>query len=73
MEILKEIWDADAEYALIDGILQCWWKANILPIGWKINIENEVEKLLMSKNSKTLSDIDYAELCSLFRKGHASA
>ena len=73
IEILKDIWDADAKYARSAGILRCWWKANILPIGWEVDIENAVGRATVSEKDKTLSDEDCEELCLLFERVHASA
>ena len=42
MEILKEIWDADAKYVRSVVILRCWRKAKILPISWELEIGNAV-------------------------------
>lgn len=73
MQIIKDIWDADAKYARSADILRCWRKANILPIGWEVDIENAVGRASVPDKDKTLSDADCEELCLLFKRVHASA
>jgi hypothetical protein len=45
MEILNKIWDNDGKYATTDGIMRCWRIADILPISWEADINNQVGSL----------------------------
>ena len=68
MQLLKGIWDGDGRYAHSAGILRCWRKANILPIGWETEIENMVGRDSVPAKDKRISEEDSAELCGLFKK-----
>ena len=68
MELLKEIWDGDRRYAHSAGILRCWRKANILPIGWETDIEMLVGRASVPEKVKQISAEDNAELCGLFKR-----
>lgn len=73
MEILKDIWDADAKYARSEGIMRCWRKANILPIHWETEIESAVGRASVPQKDKELPAEEMEEVCALFARAHASA
>jgi hypothetical protein len=56
VEILNEIWNNDGKYATTDGIMCCWRKADILPISWEANINNEVGSHSLANRDKTISN-----------------
>jgi hypothetical protein len=68
MEILNKIWNNNGKYATTDGIMCCWRKANILPISWEADINNEVgSSCLLENEDKTISNEECQELCGLLK------
>ena len=67
MIMLKEIWDGDTgKYISSDGIMRCWRKADILPITWNADINNEVGSgSLHGEKFKLVSKEASDELCFL--------
>jgi hypothetical protein len=56
MRILKSIWEDDeGKYARVDGIKRCWRKANILPVSWECDINNDVGRSHVPISMKTLN------------------
>jgi hypothetical protein len=68
LQILHGIWSCDDKYAKVDGIKRCWRKANILPISWNMQINNEVGSASVSDSDKRISDEDCDVLCNLMKK-----
>jgi hypothetical protein len=67
MQILHGIWSCDDNYAKVDGIKRCWRKADILPISWNQQINNEIGSDSLSDRDKKISDEDCNALCDLMK------
>ena len=66
MEMLAKIWEAkDGKYVSDESICRCWRKADILPVTWNADINNEVGSATIAMRDKTLSENDTDELCAL--------
>ena len=66
IDILHGIWDGDNKYARKESIGRCWRKAEILPLSWNVEINNNVGSNSLSTNDKQVTIEQCAELCSLF-------
>ena len=59
--ILKPIWEDDeGKYSRVDRIKRCWWKANILPMSWEYDINNDVGRSSVPIRMETLNK-DYCD------------
>ena len=55
MIIMKPIWeDNEGKYTRVDGIKRCWRKANILPVSWECDINNDVGHLSAPTSTNNL-------------------
>eukprot|EP00978_Attheya_sp_CCMP212_P044514 scaffold312923_cov43-Attheya_sp.AAC.1 len=69
MRILKSIWEEDeGKYARVDGIKRCWRKANILPVSWECDINNDVGRSRVPISTKTLNKDDCDNICDLLEQ-----
>ena len=67
MEMLKTVWDGD-KYVSQESISRCWRKADILPVTWNADINNEVGSASMPEKDKVVSKELLDEMCSLMGK-----
>ena len=68
MNILKEIWEGNMGSKFTkEGTPRCWGKAEILPIYWKLDIENEVGRASIAQCSKVVIKEIFDELCGMMR------
>jgi hypothetical protein len=67
MNLLDNIWSQDGKYASEDSVRRCWQKADILPLSWMVNINNEVGRASLSAKHKKRSDEDCDLLCYLMK------
>ena len=66
MEMLAKIWEGkDGKYVSDESICRCWRKADILPVTWNADINNDVGSATISVRDKTLTENDTDELCAL--------
>ena len=66
MIIMKNIWEDDeVKYSRVDGIKRCWRKANILPVSWECNINNDVGHSSVPISIKTLNKDNCDNNCNL--------
>ena len=69
MRILKYIWEDDeGKYARVDEIKRCWRKANILPVSWECDINNDVGRSRVPISMKTLNKDDCDNICDLLEQ-----
>lgn len=66
MEILLAIWEGNNKYERNDSILRCWRKADIFPVTWNADINNDVGSCTMPMKKKQLAEEDSNKLCDLF-------
>lgn len=64
MEMLKTVWDGE-KYVSTESISRCWRKADILPVTWNADINNEVGSASMPERDKVVSDEILNEMCNL--------
>lgn len=67
IEIIDRLWKKDDKYARVDGIKRCWRKADILPLSWVQDINNEVGSASVPDKDKRISKEECDELCSLLK------
>ena len=67
IDIIHSIWDKDDKYARADGIKRCWRKADILPLSWVQDINNDVGSASMPDKDKKISKEECDELCRLLK------
>ena len=67
IDIIHHIWNEDDKYARVDGIKRCWRKADILPLSWVQDINNEVGSASMPDKDKRISKEECDELCRLLK------
>ena len=66
MTMMKQIWNGeDGKYVSTESIRRCWRKADILPITWNIDINNEVGHASTPEWKKVVSNDTCNELCNL--------
>ena len=66
MEMLVKVWEGkDGKYVSDESICRCWRKADILPVTWNADINNDVGSATIATRDKTLSENDTDELCAL--------
>ena len=66
MEILKKVWENEIlNFVSNVAIQRCWRKADVLPITWNQDINNEVGSRSMSEKEKTVDRQACLELCNL--------
>jgi len=67
MTMIKHIWNGDVggKYVSTESIRRCWRKADILPITWNMDIENEVGHASTPQCKKVVSEDTCNELCNL--------
>jgi hypothetical protein len=68
MEICDEIWSQDGKYAWLESIQRCWRKADILPVSWMADINNEVRSVSLPESAKKIDGEDCTALCNLMGK-----
>ena len=65
MEMLKRVWDGD-KYVSNESISRCWRKADIFPLTWNADINNDVGSgASMSVTDKTMDDTLLSNMCDL--------
>jgi hypothetical protein len=52
MLILDTIWSQDSKYVRADTIARYWRKADILPVSWQMDINNDVGQTLIPETEK---------------------
>ena len=64
--ILKAIWEYyEGKYVKVDGINRWCKKANILPVSWEYDINNDIGRSRVPTSMKTLNK-DYCDIiCNL--------
>ena len=66
MEMLVEIWEGKTgKYVSKEGICRCLRKADILPVAWNADINNDIGRASTSIKHNTIEKIETDELCSL--------
>ena len=66
MTMIKQVWDGgDGRYISSESIRRCWRKADILPISWNMDINNEVGHASRPEWKKVVSKETCNELCNL--------
>ena len=68
MMLLLQVWNHDAKYATPEAVKHCWRKADILPVTWNADINNDVGHKRMPDKLKTVSKEECAELCNILSK-----
>lgn len=69
MMLLLQVWTNEEKYATEDAVKRCWRRADILPVSWNAEINNDVGSKTMPDKSKTISKEEYAEeLCDILSK-----
>ena len=69
MEILKKVWENEIlNFVSNVAIQRCWRKADVLPITWNQDINNEVGSRSMSEKEKTIDRQACLELCNLMNE-----
>ena len=64
--IIKPIWEDDeGKYTIVDGIKCCWIKANILPVSWECDINNDLGRSYVPISVNNLNKYDYENICNL--------
>ena len=60
IQILAQIWGMhhsdSSKHAMVDGIKQCWGKADVLPVEWELEINNDVGNASLVESKKKISD-----------------
>ena len=68
MLILRKVWEnASGMYVTKECIQRCWRKADILPISWNADINNEAGSATVPIRDKKISKEACEDLCSLFK------
>ena len=64
--MMKQIWNGDnGKHVSTESVRRCWRKADILPITWNMDINNEVGHASTPEWKKVVSNDTCNELCNL--------
>ena len=68
IKILQPLWGGNNKYTYSDSIARCWRNADILPVSWNADINNNIGSQLLSNNNKQISLVQCNKLCFLFEQ-----
>ena len=64
--MLNQVWEGrDVRYVSPESICQCWRKADIFPVTWKQDINNEVGRVSIAESQTVVSKEVSDEVCHL--------